>query len=85
MPVFAINSALSLARLFALDGKDAITQRQIYVFFFHTRKFRNDLDVLVAVLNFESRPARREPARQRTLEILEEVIEQPIHLPMQAK
>ena len=62
VPAFAIDSAVRLAGFLALDGQDAIAQGQIDVLFFQVRKLGDDFDVLVAILDFEGRPARGKAA-----------------------
>jgi len=70
--------------LFAFQSQHAIAQRDVDVLFIESRQFGNDLYLLVVFADFDIRQAGRPAiALQRFVEVVEEIVEQPVQLAMQ--
>jgi hypothetical protein len=74
------------ALLLAADRQHAVCKLDVDVLLFETGKLGDDLDFLVALVEFDVRPAHCGRGAERTeIKAAEGVVEQPVHLTMKRK
>src|SRR5690606_709849 len=83
-PVAALGVAvlvLPLALLLAGQREHALLEGEVDVLFFHAGQLGRDLDLLVVLMEVERR--RGEPIGHAATATLKQVVEQPVHLPVE--